>query len=152
MKTELNIIREILLNPSQYNLTTPIAHLATRGPYFNAYSDACLEVTGAQIPTLKVWWCVEWPTTIKSLTLEKLRVLRRCLLTSKLISINLLNFVADYYLCCSYCLLLLRFKYYFASLPALANLDRQYICKVLDKKSSTKIKKERRFNAYYVVL
>ena len=53
MKTELNIIKRILINPTIYNLTTPIAHLATQDPDFLAYSDACLEAAGAQVPTLK---------------------------------------------------------------------------------------------------
>ena len=68
MKTGLNIIREILLNSSWYNLKTPIAHLEIRDPDFNVYSDACLETAGAQVQSLKFWWHVEWPDTIKSLT------------------------------------------------------------------------------------
>ena len=55
MKTEWKIINRILMNPTLYNLTTPIAHLATRDPDFLAYSDACLEAAGAQVPTLKFW-------------------------------------------------------------------------------------------------
>ena len=95
MKTELKIINRILMNPTLYNLTTPIAHLATRDPDFLAYSDACLEAAGAQVPTLKFWWHIEWPSTIKSLTLKRLRVTRHCPLTHKLISINLLEYVAE---------------------------------------------------------
>ena len=95
MLTELKIITEILKDPARYNLTTPIAHLATRDPDFTAYSDTCLEATGAQVPTLHFWWHVEWPDTIKSLTLKKLRVTRRCPLTYLLISINLLEFAAE---------------------------------------------------------
>ena len=95
MKTELKIINMILMNPALYSLTTPIAHLATRDPVFLVYSDACLEAAGAQVPTLKFWWHIEWPSTIKSLTLKRLRVTRHCSLTHKLISINLLEYVAE---------------------------------------------------------
>ena len=55
MKVELNIIREILFNPSGYNITSPIAHLVTKDPDFNTYSDTCLEVACTQVPTLKFW-------------------------------------------------------------------------------------------------
>ena len=95
MKTELKIINKILMNPTLYNLTTPIAHLVTRDPNFLAYSDACLETSRAQVPTLEFWWHIEWPSAIKSSTLKKLRVTRRCPLTHKLISTNLLEYVAE---------------------------------------------------------
>ena len=91
MKVELNIIREILFNPSGYNITTPIAHLVTKDPDFNAYSDTCLEVACTQVPALKFWYYVEWTDTIKSLALKKLCVSQRCPLTNKLICINLLD-------------------------------------------------------------
>ena len=55
MKTELKIIKRILMNPTLYNLTTSIAHLTTRDLDFLTYSDACLEAAGAQVPTLKFW-------------------------------------------------------------------------------------------------
>ena len=90
MKTELKIIHEVLLHPLKYNLTSPIAHLATQLPDFIGYSDACLEEAGAQVPTLHFWWHIEWPHVIKSLTLKHLCVTRKCPLTNKLISINLL--------------------------------------------------------------
>ena len=83
------------MNPTLYSLTTPIARLATRDPDFFTYSDACLEAAGAQVPTLKFWWYIEWSSTIKSLTLTKLRVTRHCPLNHKLISINLLEYVAE---------------------------------------------------------
>ena len=95
MKIELKIIHEVLLHPLKYNLTSPIAHLATRLPDFTGYSDACLEAAGAQVPALHFWWHIEWPHVIKSLTLKHLRVTRKCPLTNKLISINLLEFVAE---------------------------------------------------------
>ena len=95
MRTELKIVTEILKNPARYNLTNPIAHVATQYPDFTAYNDACLEAVGSQVLTLHFWWHVEWPDTIKSLTLKTLRVTRRCTLTNLLISINLLEFAAE---------------------------------------------------------
>ena len=86
----------MLLNPSWFNLIPPISHLVTRDLDVNTYSDDYLEVTGAKVPTIKLWWYIEWPSTIKSLTLKKTRVNRRCPHTNnKLISINLLECVAD---------------------------------------------------------
>ena len=95
MKTELKIINRMFMNPTLYNLITPIAYLATRDTDFLAYSDACLQASGAQVPTIEFWCHVEWPSATKFLTLKKLRVTRRCPLTHKLISINLLEYVAE---------------------------------------------------------
>ena len=95
MKTELKLIHEVLLHPLKYNLTSPIAHLATRLPDFTGYSDTCLEAAGAQVPALHIWWYIEWPHVIKSLTLKHLCITRKCPLTNKLISINPLEFVAE---------------------------------------------------------
>ena len=44
---------------------------------------------------LKFWWHVELPPSIKSLTLKFLRVKRRCTLSNKLVSINLLEFLTE---------------------------------------------------------
>ena len=59
MNTQLKIITMILMHPTIYNLTTPIASLATRDPDFLAYSDTCLEAAGTQVTTLKFWWHIE---------------------------------------------------------------------------------------------
>jgi len=95
MRSEINIIKEILSQPDKYNLSTPIAHVVSREPDFITYSDACLEAAGGFSKDLKFWWNVEWPPSIKSLTLKNLRVERRCKLSNKLVSINLLEFLTE---------------------------------------------------------
>ena len=50
-----------------------------------------LEVADASSDKLKLWWHVEYPEKNKSLTLKWLKITRRCKLSKKLISINLLE-------------------------------------------------------------
>ena len=46
MRSELNIMKNILSNPKMYSLGTPISHLICRDPDFVTYGDACLKAGG----------------------------------------------------------------------------------------------------------
>ena len=46
MRSELQIITNVLSHPLKYNLESPIAHLVPRDPDFITYSCACLEAAG----------------------------------------------------------------------------------------------------------
>ena len=94
MRTELNIMKQILSTPKMYNLQTPIAHIIKRDPDFTSYGDACLEAGGGYSENL-FWWHIEWPNQIKSLTIKNLTVTRKCSETNNLVSINLLEFVVE---------------------------------------------------------
>ena len=94
MRTELDIMKQILSNPKKYNLETPIAHIIKRDPDFTSYGDACLEAGGGYSENL-FWWHVEWPKQIKLLTIKNLTVTRKCLQSNNLVSINLLEFVVE---------------------------------------------------------
>ena len=88
-------MKEVLSNPNKYKLETPIAHIIVREPDFITVGDSCLEATGAKSDKLKVWWHVEYPEKTKALTLKRLKTTRRCRLSNRLISINLLEFVVE---------------------------------------------------------
>ena len=75
MKYELNIMINILSKPKEYNLETPIAHIVKRMPDFITFGDACLEAGGGYSENL-FWWHVEWPESIKKLTLKRLKIAR----------------------------------------------------------------------------
>ena len=77
MRSELNLMKQILSKPDIYNLQTPIAHIIQREPDFITYGDAYLEVGGGYSENL-FWWHVEWPDNIKALTLKNLVITRRC--------------------------------------------------------------------------
>ena len=94
MRFELKIMDKVLSNPKQYNLGTPIAHLVQREPDFVTYGDACLEAGGG-FSDGKFWWYVEWPESIKNLTLKRLTFTRKCKVTDKLVSIKLLEFAVQ---------------------------------------------------------
>ena len=94
MKYELNMMINILSKPKEYNLETPIAHIVKRDPDFITFGDACLEAGGGYSDNL-FWWHVEWPETIKKLTLKHLKISRRCKISKELVSINLLEFVVE---------------------------------------------------------
>ena len=94
MRSELKIMDKVFPNPKQYNLGTPIAHLVQREPDFVTYGDACLEAGGG-FSDGKFWWHVEWPESIKNLTLKRLTFTRKCKVTDKLVSINLLEFAVQ---------------------------------------------------------
>ena len=94
MRTELKHIKDVLSNPKRYNLTTPIAHMIEREADYTAFGDASLEAAGG-FSEGNFWWHIEWPDEIKALTLKNLVVTRRCKLTDRLISINLLEFVVE---------------------------------------------------------
>ena len=94
MRNELNLMKCILANPKRFSLETPIAHIINRQPDFISYGDASLEAGGGFSNGL-FWWHIEWPEEIKSLTLKKITVTRRCSETNKLVSINLLEFVVE---------------------------------------------------------
>ena len=68
VRFELKIMDKVILDPKQYNLGTPIAYLVQREPNFLPYSDACLEA-GGRFSDGKLWWHVDWPESIKNLTL-----------------------------------------------------------------------------------
>ena len=95
MRFELKIIKQVLSNPLQYNLETPIAYLVSRDPDFVTYGDASLEATGGFSNELKFWWHIEWPQSIKSKIIKNLSVTRRCPLSKELVSINLLEFLTE---------------------------------------------------------
>ena len=67
----------------------------SREPDFITYGDACLEAAWDFSKDLKFWWHIEWPHSIKSLTLKNLRVVRQCKISNKLVSINLLEFLTE---------------------------------------------------------
>ena len=46
MRTELRIMKDILVNHDKYSLDTPIAHVIKREPDFISYGDASLEAGG----------------------------------------------------------------------------------------------------------
>ena len=94
MRTELDIMKQILSNPKKYNLETPIAHIIERDPDFTSYGDACLEAGGGYLENL-FWWPVKWPEQIKSLTIKNLTVTRKCSQSNNLVFINLLEFVVE---------------------------------------------------------
>ena len=94
MRKELKYIKDVLSNPSQYNLNTPIAHMIDREAEYIAYGNASLEVAGGFFEG-NFWWHVEWLEEIKALTLKNLMVTRICKMTNRLISINLLEFVVE---------------------------------------------------------
>ena len=85
---------KVLSNPEQYNLGTPIVHLDQREQNSVTYGDACLEA-GGRFSNGKFWWHVEWPESIKKLTLKRLTFTRKCNITHKLVSINLLEFAVQ---------------------------------------------------------
>ena len=94
MRSELDIMANILAHSKQYKLETPIAHIINKDPDFILYGDACLEAGGGYSDNL-FWWHVEWPDEIKALTLKNLMITRKCLETNDLVSINLLEFVVE---------------------------------------------------------
>ena len=94
MRSEINIMKEILSNPKMYSLETPISHVIHRDPDFVTYGDACLEAGGGYSENL-FWWHIEWPEKIKALTLKNITITRRCSITNDLVSINLLEFVVE---------------------------------------------------------
>ena len=94
MRSELDIMANILAHPKHYKLETPIAHIIPREPDFVSYGDACLEAGGGYSENL-FWWHVEWPNEIKSLTIKNLMITKKCLATNDLVSINLLEFVVE---------------------------------------------------------
>ena len=83
MRSELQIITTVLSQPLKYNLETYIAHIVSRGPVFITYGDACLEAVGGFSEGLKFWWHVEFPDSIKSKTLKKMTITRKCDLSKK---------------------------------------------------------------------
>ena len=95
MRYEIKITKEILSDPTKYNISTPIAHVVSREPNSLTYGDVYLEVAGGFSQDLKFWWHVEWSQAIKPLTLKNLCVERRCRLSQKLVSINLLEFLTE---------------------------------------------------------
>ena len=58
MRKELNIMKNILSNPNQFNLEAPIAHIINRHPDFISYGDASLEAAGGFSKDL-FWWHIE---------------------------------------------------------------------------------------------
>ena len=94
MRSELNMMIQILSSPSIYNLTTPIAHVIKRDPDFTTYGDACLEAAGGYSEGL-FWWHIEWPDEIKAMTLKNVTVTQKCLDTNELVSINILEFAVE---------------------------------------------------------
>ena len=94
MKYEPSMMIHTLPKPKEYNLETYIAHTVKRDPDFITLGDACLEAGGAY-PENLFWWHIEWPDKIKVLTLKHLKITRRCHKSKELVSINLLEFVAE---------------------------------------------------------
>ena len=95
MRSEFQIITTVFSQPLKYNLETPIALIVTRGLAFITYGDACLEAVGGFSEGLKFWWHVEFPDFIKSKTLKKMTITRKCVLSKELVSINLLEFLTE---------------------------------------------------------
>ena len=56
MRSEINIIKEILSQPDKYILSMPIAHVVSRDPNWITSSDVCLDATGDLFQDLKFLW------------------------------------------------------------------------------------------------
>ena len=95
MRSEIKIMKEVLSNPNKYKLETPIAHIILREPDFITVGDSCLEAVGAKPDNLKIWWHIKYPEKIKALTLKRLKITRKSKLSTKLVSIKLLQFVVE---------------------------------------------------------
>ena len=59
LRSEINIIMEILSQLDKYNISTPIAHVVSREPDFITYGDTFLEAPGSFSKYLKFWLHVE---------------------------------------------------------------------------------------------
>ena len=94
MRADLKALTEILSNTERFSLETPISHIIDREPDFTTYGDACLSAAGGFAENL-FWWHVEWPDKVKSLTIKNLFISRKCKDTSKLVSINILEFAVE---------------------------------------------------------
>ena len=78
LRAELNIMKDILSNPTKICLETPIAHVIKRQVDFVSYGDTSLEAGGGYSENL-FWWHIEWPNSIKSLTLKNITVTKNVL-------------------------------------------------------------------------
>ena len=76
-------------------METPIAHIILRELDFITVGDSCLEAAGTKSDKLNFWWYIEYPEKIKALTLKRLKITRKCKLSNKLISTNILEFVVE---------------------------------------------------------
>ena len=94
MRAERNLIHEMLSTPKKCFLETQITHINPRDPDFITFGDTCLEAGGG-IPNDMFWWYTEWSDEIKCLTLKNIIITRKCKITNQLVSINLLEFVAE---------------------------------------------------------
>ena len=92
MKRELQMLRDIFSNPTDYPWTVPIAHLIPRDPTFSAWGDSSLYAAGGFSLDLQFWWYLDWPPVIELRTLKYYSVSRKDPVTNELISINLLEF------------------------------------------------------------
>ena len=94
MRSDLQLLTEVLKNPDIYKLETPISHIIEREPDFITYGDACLSAAGG-FSENNFWWHLEWPEDIKQLTIKHLLVARKCRNTNSLVSINILEFAVE---------------------------------------------------------
>ena len=63
MRLELKLVYNILSNPKDYSLDTPIFHMINRNPDFISYGDASLDAGGGFVENL-FWWHTEWSSDI----------------------------------------------------------------------------------------
>jgi len=93
LRTELKLLLYLFANRSRFPFTTPIAHIISRDPEFQALGDACLDGAGGFSTTMRFWWYVDWPPDITSRSLRHFTKNFKGL-QNQLLSINLLEYVA----------------------------------------------------------
>jgi len=93
LRTELKLLLYLFSNRSSFPFTTPIAHIISRDPEFQALGDACLDGAGGFSTNMSFWWYVDWPPDISSRTLKHFTKKYKGL-QNQLLSINLLEYVA----------------------------------------------------------
>ena len=69
MREELDLLNQVLDDPSKFPLSTPVAHLAQRISDYQTFGDACLDAARNFSNNLKFWWHLQFPLCIRNLTL-----------------------------------------------------------------------------------
>ena len=95
MQVELSLLTAILQHPSEYSLSSPIAHLVARQPDYQSFGDASLDAGGGFSDNPRFWWHIQFPTWVRQLTLRHLQILVKSKAENKLITINVLEFLVE---------------------------------------------------------
>jgi len=85
MRQDISILNEATLNPKCW--LTPIAHVIPRVADFIAYGDSCLDGAGGFCLSLKFFWHIFWPKSVRN-RFENDELLRE----ASQVSINVLEF------------------------------------------------------------